>query len=343
METSLLMSENIVFVTGGTGLVGSHLLLNLAKAGNTVRALKRESSNIDVVKRIFAYYRNEDLFQKIIWVDGDITDVISLEDGIGEAKYVYHTAALVSFNPSDKQKLYKFNIEGTANVVNACLEKRVRKLCYVSSTAAVGKSKNDETVVESNAWDEEEVNSNYAISKHYAENEVWRGVAEGLSAIIVNPCVIIGPGDWNRSSSTLFRTVQKGLKFYTGGSNAFVDVRDVADAMEMLMKSDIDSDRFLLVGENLSYKSLFEKIATSMEVNPPTILVKGLWIDLFWRLEKLRTFFTRNSPVVTSESAQSAVNSVAYSANKFSDKMKYTFRDIDEATANAGSFYKRSI
>ena len=335
------MSENIVFVTGGTGLVGSHLLLNLAKTGNTIRALKRENSDTEVVQRVFAFYGNADLYEKVFWVDGDITDIISLEDGIGEAKYVYHTAALVSFNPKDKQKLYQFNIEGTANVVNACLEKGVEKLCYVSSTAAVGKSKNNEAAVESNSWDEEEVNSNYAISKHYAENEVWRGVAEGLSAVIVNPCVIIGPGDWSRSSGTLYKTIQKGLKFYTGGANSFVDVRDVVDAMDMLMNSDIESDRFLLIGENLSYKELFQKIAVSIGVNPPTILVKGLWIDLFWRLEKVRTFFTGNAPVVTSESAQSAVNKVTYSANKFTSKMNYTFRDIDEATANAGTYYKK--
>jgi nucleoside-diphosphate-sugar epimerase len=335
------MSENIVFVTGGTGLVGSHLLLNLAEAGHMIRALKRKRSDTEVVKRIFTFYGKEDLYEKVLWVEGDITDVISLEEGIGDAQYVYHTAALVSFNPRDKQKLYKFNIEGTANVVNACLEKGVKKLCYVSSTAAVGTSKNDGVTVESNAWNEEDVNSNYAISKHYAENEVWRGVAEGLSAVIVNPCVIIGPGDWNRSSGTLYKTIQKGLKFYTGGANAFVDVRDVADAMNLLMNSDIESDRFLLIGENLSYKDLFTKIAVSMGMKPPSILVKGLWIDLFWRLEKVRTFFTRNAPVVTSESAQSAVSKVTYSADKFASKMKYTFRDINDATTNAGTYYKK--
>lgn len=333
------MAKNIVFVTGGTGLVGSHLLLNLLRSGDSVRALKRESSNLEVVRSVFSFYGSEDLFGKIQWVDGDITDVISLEDGIGEAQYVYHTAALVSFDPRNKQKLYKFNIEGTANVVNACLERGVKKLCYVSSTAAVGKSSKNEVVLESNKWDEEEVTSNYAISKHYAENEVWRGVAEGLSAVIVNPCVIIGPGDWSRSSGTLFQTIGKGLKFYTGGANAFVDVRDVADVMERLMKSDIESDRFLLIGENLSYKQLFDKIAGTMKVKPPSVLVQGFWIDIFWRLEKIRSFITRKAPVVTSESAQSAVNKVSYSAEKIRSEMSYTFRNMDDAVSNAGEYY----
>ena len=337
------MDKGIVFVTGGTGLIGSHLLLNLVKDGESVRALKRKSSNLEPVRKIFAHYNAESLFSKIEWVNGDITDIISLEEALTEVTHVYHTAALVSFNPSDKDLLYKINIKGTENVVNACVEKGISKLCYVSSTAAIGRSKNGKMATELDAWEEEDVNSNYAVSKHYAENEVWRGIAEGVPAVMVNPCVIIGPGDISRSSGTLFGTIKKGLKFYSEGANAFVDVRDVADAMVLLMNSTIESERFLLIGENLTYKSLFEKIARSLDVKAPHILAKGVWVDLAWRVEKIKSFITRKPPVVTSESAKSASSVSTYSHQKMRAATGFSFRSIDEATQNAGAFYKRGI
>ncbi len=333
------MHKEIVFVTGGTGLIGTHLLLKLAKEGASIRALKRTNSDLETVKKVFSFYQSESLFATIEWVIGDITDILSLEEAMQGVSKVYHTAALVSFDPKEKQKLYKINIEGTTNVVNACLEKGIKKLCYVSSTAAVGKSKDEGIIVESNSWNEEEVSSSYAISKHYAENEVWRGVAEGLPSVMVNPCVVIGPGDLTRSSGTLFGTIKKGLKFYTGGSNAFVDVRDVADSMFLLMESDIESERFLLIGENMSYKNLFTKIAHSLRVKPPSILVKGILVDLSWRLEKVRSFITRTAPAVTSESAKSAISHNSFSNQKFVDTTHFQFHDMDEATENAGRFY----
>jgi nucleoside-diphosphate-sugar epimerase len=336
MNTS---TQQAVFVTGGTGLLGTHLLVKLAKEGQSIRALKRENSNLQIVKQVFDFYEVGGLFNTIEWVIGDITDTTSLPEAIGEATKVYHTAALVSFDPRDREKLYKINIEGTANVVNACLEKGIDKLCYVSSTAAVGKTKDNAIVVESNDWIEEDVTSNYSISKHYAENEVWRGIAEGLNAVMVNPCVVIGPGDWERSSGTLFKTIKNGLKFYTPGANAFVDARDVVDAMFLLMESEINEERFLLIGENQTYKEMFTKAAVAMGVKPPSILVKGLLVGLSWRLEKLRSLVTGNPPVVTSESAQSAVNTIRFSHQKFVDATGFKFRTVEEAATNAAAYY----
>ena len=334
------MENKSVLVTGGSGLIGTHLMLNLLKEGISVRAIQRSSTNLQPVQDVFSFYGHGDLFQKIDWVYGDILDITSLEEAMDGITHVYHAAALVSFNPSDKEQLYKMNIEGTANLVNACLLQNVSKLCYVSSTAAVGKSKEGELSVETNKWDEEEVTSNYAISKHYAENEVWRGIAEGLPAVMVNPCVIIGPGDLTRSSGTLFGTIKKGLKFYTSGANAFVDVRDVADAMVLLMDSKIESERFLLIGENLKYQDLFQKIANSLGVKGPTILAKGFMVDLAWRLEKVKSWITQKAPVVTSESAKSAISVNKFSAQKMTDATGFTFRNMDEATQNAGAFFK---
>lgn len=332
------MTPKNAFVTGGTGLVGSHLLVELAKQGARITALKRDSAETKTVQSIFEFYGVANLYNNICWVSGDILDVISLEEHIANQDVVYHTAAMVSFNPKDEKALFEINVEGTANVVNACLSQGVNKLVYVSSTAAVGKGTNNKPVVESNDWDEEGI-SNYALSKHYAENEVWRGNAEGLNVVIVNPCVIIGPGNWNKSSATIFKTIYKGLKFYTKGANAFVDVRDVVKAMLALEEKEVFNDRFLLIGENLTYKTLFTKVANALGVKPPTMLVKGIWTQLFWRLEWLRSTLTGATPVVTKESAQSAVSTVEFSADKIKNQIGFEFASIDDAAANAARYF----
>lgn len=334
------MKKGLALITGGTGMVGMHLLLHLIKSGDSVRSLKRSTSDLNLVKEVFSFYKSETLFSQIEWIEGDIKDIISLSEAMIGIDTVYHTAALVSFDPKDRERLYKNNIEGTENVVNACLENNITKLCHVSSTAAIGASLNGEVSTENNQWKEEKVSSNYAISKHYAENEIWRGVAEGLSAIIVNPSIIIGPGDINRSSGRIYQSIKNGLRFYTSGSNAFVDVRDVADAMILLMNKPIESERFLLIGENLTYKSLFNKVAQSLYLKSPTIFITDFMVKIAWRVAKLNAWFTRKSPIITAESAKSSINTNTYSAKKIHDTIGFNFRSIDEAVENAGRFFK---
>lgn len=338
-EKTFGMAQKNVFVTGGTGLVGAHLLVELAKAHHHVTALKRTTASLATVRSIFSYYDCEHLFETINWVTGDITDITVLEDCIEKQDVVYHTAAMVSFDPRDRDDLFHINVEGTANVVNACLLHDVSTLVYVSSTAAVGKGDGKSAVVESNDWSEDTHVSNYALSKHYAENEVWRGNAEGLRVIVVNPCVIIGPGDWNKSSATIFKTIYQGLRFYTAGANAFVDVRDVVKAMLLLEANEVFNERFLLIGENLTYQALFNKVAKSLGVQPPNMLVKGIWVNIFWRLEWVRAMLFNVPPKVTKESAHSASNTVEFSAQKIQEATHFRFRTINEAADNAARYF----
>ena len=206
----------MILVTGGTGLLGTHLLIELCKGDEKIRAIKRERSNLALVEQLFCFYNAENgkqLFSKIEWIDADINDIIELEDAFEGVDTVYHCAAVVSFDPKDYTRTDKINREGTANVVNCCLDAKVKKLCHVSSTAAIGRTKESEVITEKNSWKNTPENSWYAISKYNAEREVWRGIEEGLNAVIVNPCVILGPSDWNSSSSSLFQTAAKGLKY----------------------------------------------------------------------------------------------------------------------------------
>ena len=229
----------MIFVTGGTGLLGSHLLISLTRRTNSIRAIYRSEKKIEQLKCVFKFYYPENwqsYFKKIEWLKGDILDVPFLQESMKNFSQVYHCAALVSFHKRDFNLCMKINREGTANVVNVCLENRIDKLCYVSSTAAIG----GDDFIENNEnrkWKTTPSTSGYSISKYSAEKEVWRGIEEGLDAVIVNPCVILGAGNWNDSSLTIFRTMRKGVKFYPPGSNAQVDARDVAEIMCRLMNS----------------------------------------------------------------------------------------------------------
>ena len=238
----------MIFVTGGTGLVGSHILLKLAQQGEKFKALKRISSSLKVCKSVFDYYNANDLFHQIYWVSGDVNDIQSLENAMKDCSLVLHCAAMVSFSSSDAELIRKVNVEGTANVVNVAISMGVKKLGYISSIAALGRNSTDQIVDEECYFKPTLKESNYALSKYYSEQEVWRGGQEGLDVVIVNPSVILGPGNWAKGSSQIFQKINSGLKYYTSGSTGYVDVIDVSDAIIKLLFSDVRNERFIVNG-----------------------------------------------------------------------------------------------
>ena len=230
----------MILVTGATGLVGSHLVYQLVFQGHEVKALYRNEENIKRVKQVFAYFKRPDLFAKINWFQADILDIPKFEKAFENVDYVYHCGALVSFDPKEEEKLRKVNIEGTANVVNCCLDFQVKKLCYVSSIASLGDLKEHETIItEETEWNPEKHRSDYAISKYGAEMEVWRGYQEGLPVVVVNPGVILGPLFWLEGSGDIYKKVKNGLLFYTKGGTGFVSVNDVVTVMVKLLNSPV--------------------------------------------------------------------------------------------------------
>jgi nucleoside-diphosphate-sugar epimerase len=327
----------MVLVTGATGLVGSHLLLELLRNGKQVRALKRAGSSTSTVDRIFAHY-NFPAPDKSIWVEGDVTDYFSLLDAMDGVEHVYHCAAMVSFAASAEATLMKVNAEGTANVVNAAMEKGVKKVCHVSSTAALGRADNDKIISEETVWKISDKNSAYAVSKYAAEREVWRATEEGLDAVIVNPCIIIGPGDVSKSSGRMIQSVKKGLKFYTGGANAFIDVRDVAKLMIALTESGIKNQRFILAAENLDYKKVFELIAAALKKPAPTVRATAFMSALAWRVAWLAGLFSKASPFITRETAMTGQQRNVYSNKKVKEKLNWEFIPVKEAIENACKF-----
>ena len=333
----------MILVTGGTGLLGSHLLYSLSETNQKVKAIFRYENSKQIVMDLFHYYNPNDAekrWERIDWYKADIREIESLHDCFIGVKQVYHCAGLVSFDRKDFKRCIKTNKEGTQNVVNFCLKYGIEKLCHVSSTAAVGENQNGLTN-ETHLWRNDRLRSSYSVSKHMAEMEVWRGCEEGLNVVIVNPSIIIGPGDWNQSSSNLFLKVWKGLRYYSKGVNAFVDVRDVSKVMVQLMKSSIKSERFLIIGENLTFQELFNEIANSMGKKLPSIEVKLWMANLIWRIEAIRSFLFGSDPLVTREASKSALNVVKYSNQKIREFLDFEITPIHESIEHTSSIFLR--
>ncbi|MBL7727641.1 MAG: NAD-dependent epimerase/dehydratase family protein, partial [Dinghuibacter sp.] len=294
----------MILVTGGSGLVGGALIKQLLAEGKPVRAL---------VNHTQLTQKNEPL---LATVKGNILDVVALEEAFNGVTEVYHCAASVSFNPRRREELFKINVEGTANVVNMALDAGIRKMIYVSSVAALGRIRKGETIDETAQWTPETSNSAYGKSKYQGEMEVWRGIGEGLNAAIVNPSLIIGEADWNKSSMRIFKNVYDGFPWYSEGVTGWVDVQDVVRAMRMLMDSNISEQKFIVSGENCSYHEVLNMIADGFGKKRPHRKVTALIASLVWRLEAIKSKFTGKEPLLTKETVDTARSAVYYNHDK---------------------------
>lgn len=319
----------MILVTGATGLVGSQLLLDLALKGEKIRALKRVNSDLNQVIKLFSPHAG--LLETIEWADGDVLDIFSLQEALKGISKVYHCAAFVSFAPSEVEMMMKININGTANVVNLCLESGVKKLCHVSSVAAINRINEEEIIDENTPWNTSKQNSNYAISKYGAEREVWRGIAEGINVVIVNPTIIIGAGNWKTGSTVMFQQVWKGLKFYTDGTSGFVDVRDVTKAMITLMESNVHAERFILNSENLPFRQVFDWIAENFGKPKPNIYANAFMRGVAWRSEAFKKYFSKTNSFITHETSLSAGKKVRFSNDKIKKAMGIDFIPVRQS------------
>ena len=266
----------MVLVTGATGILGRVIVLELLKRGKIVRAAKRRSSNLEEVRHSFQFYTEnpDDYFNKIEWMNVDFEDIHSLQNALIGVEEVYHCAATVSFHPADQRRMYHTNIEGTRNLLYACEGSQVKKFCFVSSIAVLdGVNEKDETA-ENSDYNQKLDHSDYAVSKHFSEMEVWRAAAEGLNTVIVNPGIIIGSGNWTQSSGLLFQNLARPYTFSGGAS--YVDVRDVAKASIELMDNNIFNERFILISENKRYAEVASYVRKKMGLSAPKIIPSAL-------------------------------------------------------------------
>ena len=320
----------MILVTGGTGLVGAHLLLHLTEFEEKVSAIYRNASKIELTKKLFSEANKSSFFDKIVWIEADVLDIPSLEKAFVGVDFVYHCAALITFDPNDEDKLRKTNIEGTANIVNLCVDFKVKKLCHVSSIAALGDLKeHDKEITEETEWNPEVFHSDYAISKHGAEMEVWRGYQEGLDVVIVNPGVIFGSMIWKDGSGAFFTKIKKGFPFYSKGSTGYIGVNDVVKTMVLLMKSDISGERFALISENISFDKIIFTIADKLKVKKPSFEAKPWMTSFAWRIDAVLSFIFRKKRKISKFSANSLHAQETISNSKIKNALNYNFQSID--------------
>ena len=309
-------------------MVGSHLALHLLEHGETVRAIYRHPQATDYTKALFKIYGKEALYERIHWVQPVITDVPALETGFDNVTEVYHCAAFISFNRSDDEKLRKTNIEGTANIVNLSIDFKVRKLCFVSSIAALGDLKEHESIItEESEWNPEKHHSDYSITKYGAEMEVWRGQQEGLQTVIVNPGVILGPtpkiAGKDLGSGEIFEAVANDLPFYTKGSTGFISVNDVVSIMHKLMKSDISAERFTLIEGNYTFDTIANTIADTLKVKRPSIYAKPWMTSLSWKIDWFLALVSGKKRTMYKDMATSLHSTEKYSNDKIKSVLEH--------------------
>jgi len=339
----------MVFVTGGTGMVGAHLLYDLVSKGAEVRALKRPGSSILRTEKIFSYYTSEykSLLQNIEWVDGDLLDKDSLCELLAGVDQIYHCAAIVSFDQRDRETMIHNNVEGTANLVDLAVSLYIPRFCHVSSISAIGSPPEGIEANEDHPWRNNMDHSAYSDSKYLSEMEVWRAIFLGLNAVIVNPSVIIGPGDWKSGSSILFSTVWKGLKFYTKGGTGFVDVRDVTKVMQLLMADDVwetaKNQRYILNAENRTFRDFFNQIAGCLQVKPPKYFADNLLLSLAFRLSSIKSYLTGTQPSITRETARSANRLSCFDGSKIVRTIGFEYTPVEDSIRNNAQIFLKNL
>ena len=326
----------MILVTGGTGFLGAYIIKELIEKGHAVRAIRRTHK--------LPFFISSSLFEKVEWVEGDILDINSLEVAMEGIDTVIHSAAVVSFIKKERGNMYHVNVDGTANIVNIALEKNVRRIIYISSVAALGRTAGGGHVDEEKKWEESNVNTHYAKSKYKGEIEVWRGFSEGLNGVILNPSTILGYGDWNNSSCAIFKKVYEEFQFYTGGINGFVDVEDAARVIVLFAENNITEQRYIVNADNWEFQHLQNSIADGFNKKRPTKTASPFLMNIAWRFEKIKSLFSGNKPLITKESARVAQSKTYFENAKILKDLKgFSFTPLEETIKNACQLYLGTI
>lgn len=316
----------MILLTGATGFLGSQVLRDLLKAKIPVKALKRKTSIIPSG------------LQDANWVDGDVGDYFEIEKLLSDVDTIIHSAAIVSFLPSERKKMMQCNVEGTANIVNAALATKVKRLIHVSSIAAIGENDDKSPSTENTEWKFSPKSSGYSVSKYLSENEAWRGSEEGLDVLVVNPSIIIGPThNWRSGTGALFRKVQKGLTHYPMGTVGWVDVRDVSRAIVALYNSKIVNQRYILNATNESYKNVFTEMATNLDMPIPMKPLTPLKIRFLVIYDGIRSVLLNKNKRFTKNNMNSSSKTLTFSASKIEKELAFKFTPLSQTIAETCS------
>ena len=336
LQNSPLGAGGKILVTGGTGFIGAYIIKELVDKGYSVRAIRRSNK--------LPFFISPDILNKVEWLNCDVLDVISLNETMQGVDALIHSAALVSFDKRERKQMYNTNVDGTANVVNLSLENGIKKLVHISSISALGRTTTGEKVNEEKKWVESKLNSHYGISKNKAEMEVWRGMGEGLDAVIINPSTVLGFGNWDDSSCAIFKNAYKGFPWYTRGINGFVAVEDVAKVAVLLMESNITEERFIINHENWEFKKLFDAITDSFGQKQPKWEATPFLSSIAWRMEKIKSSLKNAKPLLTKETARIALSKTYWQNDKILKALPgYSFIALEYCIAKACKNYADAV
>ena len=326
----------MVLVTGGTGFIGAYIIKELVEKGYAVRAIRRSNK--------LPFFISPDTLNKVEWVNGDVLDVISLNEAMIGVDAIIHSAALVSFDKRERKQMYNTNVDGTANVVNLSLENEIKKLVHISSISALGRTSAGEHVNEEKKWVDGKLNSHYGISKNKAEMEVWRGMGEGLDAVIINPSTVLGFGNWHDSSCAIFKNTYKGFPWYTNGVNGCVGVEDVAKIAVLLMESSVSEERFIINHENWEFRKLFDAIADGFGQKHPKWQATPFLSSIAWRMEKVKSFLKNAKPLLTKETARIALSKTYWQNDKILKALPgFSFMALESSITKACKNYADAV
>jgi dihydroflavonol-4-reductase len=325
-----------ILVTGGTGFIGAYIIKKLVEKNYFVRAIRRSNK--------LPFFISLDILNKVEWVNGDVLDVISLNEAMQDVDAVIHSAAVVSFDKKERKQMYNTNVDGTANVVNLSLENGIKKLVHISSISALGRTATGEKVDEEKKWIVSKLNSHYGISKNKAEMEVWRGMGEGLDAVIINPSTVLGFGNWHDSSCAIFKNSYKGFPWYTKGVNGFVAVEDVAKIAVLLMESNITEERFIINHENWEFRKLFDLIADGFRKKHPKWEATPFLSSIAWRSERIKSFLKNAKPLLTKETARIALSKTYWQNDKILKALPgFSFMRLESSITKACKNYVDAV
>lgn len=250
-------------ITGGTGFLGSHVARNLVAAGHHVRVLRRQSSPLALLEGLSVEH-----------CIGDIMDTDSLDRAMQGCEWVFHVAAVSDYWRSDRVKLYLVNVNGTLNVLEAARRAGVRRVIFTSSGAAIGFREDGRPADESVTFNQHPSRFPYGHSKALAEIEVRRAVSHGQDVVILNPTVVLGPGDLNQISGSAVVEIARGnVPIYPTGGVTVIDVRDVAAAQLAAAERGRSGERYILGTLDISHKAMLKLIAEIAGVRAPSIPV----------------------------------------------------------------------
>ena len=327
------------FVTGATGLIGSHLVLRLVEEGMPVTALFRNENGKADVLNLFRFYGKENLFQQVQWVKGDVEDADDMYELTEGMRTVFHCAAIVSYHKKEASRMLEVNVNGTKNIVNACIDNNVKHFVHVSSISALGDSK-EAIIDEETPRNFNDYHSNYSKGKYLSEQEVWRGIQEGLKATIVNPGVVFGPNNCSRSSGTMIARIEKGLPALPAGGSGIVSVLDVVEVMIRAAKKEPTNERYVLCAENIRMSELFTKIANALHVKIGKTIAKKWHIILVFSMEALVELFTGKRATITREIIRNYDEVKQFDGSKACRTFGFEYRNTFSSIEDTIRYYK---